>query len=261
MNRLSSDTVIVQKALTANVAQMLRNSFTSIGAAVMLFSLSPSLAALSLCLIPPVALGGIGFGRYVRKQQGRVQEELGRTLEVAGELLSHLRTVRQFASEGREVERFAGAVERSFEQGRRVGVAQAAFDGAVYLAVDLSLLAVLFYGGTLVQSGAMSAGDLTAFLMYSLYAGGNLAGLSSVYAELMKGVGASRRIIEVADRVPELPLRLQAPSHGASLSSSLSSSSPATSALEHSSDFLSTSVFLPSVAGEVEFRGVEFAYP
>jgi ABC-type multidrug transport system fused ATPase/permease subunit len=52
----------------------------------------------------------------------------------------------------------------------------------------------------------MSAGDLTAFLMYSLYTGFNISGISGVYSELKRAAGAAGRIFEVTDRAPAMPL-------------------------------------------------------
>lgn len=54
----------------------------------------------------------------------------------------------------------------------------------------------------MVQSGAISIGDLTSFLMYTAYAGSSMFGLSSFYSELMKGVGAASRLFELQDRNP-----------------------------------------------------------
>jgi ATP-binding cassette subfamily B protein len=88
INRLSADTVVVQKSVTNNIAQGLRSLAMAAGGTGMLFYLSPSLAALSLCLIPPVAIAGMAYGRYVQAQQKAVQEALGKTMEVADELVS-----------------------------------------------------------------------------------------------------------------------------------------------------------------------------
>ena len=121
VNRLSSDTALVQKALTTNIASGLRRcvalddhaaccgcchatvasscrrrSLTmGLGGAAMLFYLSPALAALSVGLIPPVAVAGMVYGRYVQGQQAAVQAALGRTTEVSEEALGSLRTVRR----------------------------------------------------------------------------------------------------------------------------------------------------------------------
>lgn len=56
----------------------------------------------------------------------------------------------------------------------------------------------------MVQSGAISIGELSSFLMYTAYAGSSMFGLSSFYSELMKGAGASSRLFELQDRQPSI---------------------------------------------------------
>lgn len=68
----------------------------------------------------------------------------------------------------------------------------------------MTILALLYVGGGMVQSGAISIGDLTSFLMYTAYAGSSMFGLSSFYSELMKGVGAASRLFELQDRKPTI---------------------------------------------------------
>lgn len=206
INRLSADIVVLQKALTANVATGLRSAAMVAGGAVMLTVLSPKLALLSLALIPPVVIGGVSYGRYVAGQQKAVQASLGRTMEVAEEVLANLRTVRLFAGEARAAAGFSAAVNHSYALARRIGIVAGGFDGLVHMAANISLVAVLGYGGQLVASGAMSAGDLTAFLMYSLYSALNISALSSVYSDLKRAAGAASRIFDIMDRQPAMPL-------------------------------------------------------
>ena len=68
----------------------------------------------------------------------------------------------------------------------------------------MTILALLYIGGSMVKSGAISIGDLTSFLMYTAYAGSSLFGLSGFYSELMKGVGAASRLFELQDRKPTI---------------------------------------------------------
>lgn len=69
---------------------------------------------------------------------------------------------------------------------------------------NMTIIALLYVGGGMVKSGAISIGDLTSFLMYTAYAGSSLFGLSSFYSELMKGVGAASRLFELQDRNPTI---------------------------------------------------------
>lgn len=69
---------------------------------------------------------------------------------------------------------------------------------------NMTMLALLYVGGGMVQSGAISIGELTSFLMYTAYAGSSLFGLSGFWSELMKGVGAATRLFELQDRNPTI---------------------------------------------------------
>lgn len=69
---------------------------------------------------------------------------------------------------------------------------------------NMTILTLLYVGGGMVQSGAISIGELTSFLMYAAYAGSSMFGLSSFYSELMKGVGAASRLFELQDRQPTI---------------------------------------------------------
>jgi ABC-type multidrug transport system fused ATPase/permease subunit len=269
LTRLSNDVVVIQKAVTSNIAAGLRAGSMVAGGTAMLFYLSPSLALLSLSLIPPVALAGMAYGRYVQGQQKKVQEAVGRTMEVAEELISSVRTVRQFAAEGGEAVRFAERVDDSYRLARQIGIVAAYFDGAVHMAANVSLVAVLWYGGSQVMGGALSAGDLTAFLMYSLYTGLNISTLSTVYTDLKRASGAAARVFEVADRQPTMPLASD-PAYWAAADAAISrptgwaelrtppvpSRDAATLAVGHAGLRR-----LESVRGDLALDRVTFAYP
>lgn len=81
----------------------------------------------------------------------------------------------------------------------------------------------------MVQSGAISIGELTSFLMYTAYAGSSMFGMSSFYSELMKGVGAASRLFELQDREPTI-----SPTKGAKVA---------------------------SARGPIRFENVSFSYP
>lgn len=93
----------------------------------------------------------------------------------------------------------------------------------------MTILALLYVGGGMVQSGGISIGELTSFLMYTAYAGSSMFGLSSFYSELMKGVGAASRLFELQDRQPTIP-----PTKGS---------------------------YVQSARGPIRFENVTFSYP
>lgn len=93
----------------------------------------------------------------------------------------------------------------------------------------MTILVMLYIGGNMVQTGQITIGELTSFLMYTAYAGSSLVGLSNFYSELMKGVGAATRLFEMQDRKPTI-----SPTVG---------------------------VQVKSARGPIQFENVSFSYP
>jgi ABC transporter fused permease/ATP-binding protein len=204
-SRLASDTTVLQNTVSVNVSMALRNGVTIIGGIAMLIWTSPPLAALMLTLVPPVALGAVFYGRRVRALSRDVQDSLASASEVAEETIAGMRTVRSFASEPAEVKRYAGVVDKSFQISRRRAITGGLFVGGASLGGFIAIAAVLWYGGRLVLSGALSVGALTSFFIYSLVVAFSLGAVSDVWADFMKASGAASRIFEILDRKPAMP--------------------------------------------------------
>ncbi|KAG7383998.1 Multidrug resistance protein 1 [Phytophthora boehmeriae] len=204
LNRLSADTTLIGKVLSDNVASGLRSSGQALGSISMLFVTCPQLAMVMLSVVPPIALGAVSYGRYVKNLTTKVQTQLSEATEVAEEKLGNIRVVRWFSKEPHEVETHRQKVDEVLALARKRSLASATFFGGVDFGVKMSMLGVLGYGGQMVVDGVLTSGDLTSFLLYTLYVGFSFAGMSSFYAELMKGIGASSRVFELLHRQPKI---------------------------------------------------------
>ena len=260
-NTLSNDISKMQASLTNNITSALRSVAMTGTSAAMLFVISPKLAAVSCMLVPPTIVSAVFFGRYMKRKQAAVQRSLASTLSVAEEVMSNIRVVRQFAAEGREGSRYAQAVDSAFGHARSVGIAGAIFDGTVHAGANFAIIAVLWYGGNQVLVGDLSAGQLTSFLMYSLYAAFNSSNLSTVYADFSKGVGASEKVFEILDSKPTVQLQGGARALPALPEPMQHQTSHASTGRELSRPAAAT-IIPPSAPGlDIRFQDVTFAYP
>lgn len=205
ISRLGSDTIIVGKSITQNLSDGLRALVSGgAGLAAMLW-VSGKLTAMLAVMIPPVAIGAFFYGRSIRALSRKIQRNLGTLTKIAEERLSNVRTSQSFAGEILEVTRYNNQAKKIFELGKKEATISATFFGSTGLMGNLTILGILYYGGTLVKSGSITIGELSSFLMYTAYAGSSLFGLSSFYSELMKGAGAASRLFELQDREPSIP--------------------------------------------------------
>lgn len=227
-SRLSSDTTVLQTTVTANVSMMLRYVVTALGGVGLLLYTSVQLTLVMLAVIPPVAIGGVFYGRRVRVISRQAQDALAASGEVAEEDLSGIRTVRSFAAERHEVERYSVAVERSFTLAKKRALQTSVFMGVASIAGYGSIAAVLWYGGRLVVEGGLSVGELTSFLIYTMLVAFSFSGIAELWADFMRASGAAERVFELLDRKPAI---------GAGGEQ------------------------LTDLRGHVQFRGVHFAYP
>lgn len=229
LNRLSADTTVLQNTVSVNISMVLRSLATVVGGVGLLAYTSLELTALMLVVVPPVVTAVVFFGRRIRRLSRHVQDALADANEVAEETLSGIRTVRSFAQEGGEAERYGSAVWKAFELARQRTVVMAGFSSATFFAGYSAVAIVLWYGGHLVAEGAMSVGDLTSFVLYTLLVAFSFGTLGSLWGDFMRASGAAERVFSLLDREPEI-----VSGRGESLS---------------------------EVRGSIELRGVSFSYP
>ncbi|KAF2453969.1 hypothetical protein BDY21DRAFT_116292 [Lineolata rhizophorae] len=202
ISRLGSDTVIVGKSITQNLSDGLRSFISGAAGLTLMAYVSTKLTGILALMFPPLALGAFFYGRAIRNLSRRIQKSLGSLTKIAEERLGNVRTAQAFAGEVQEVGRYNAQVKQIFALGKREALISATFFSASGLMGNLTILALLYVGGGMVSSGAISIGELSSFLMYTAYAGSSMFGLSAFYSELMKGVGAASRLFELADREP-----------------------------------------------------------
>ena len=204
ISRLSSDTIIVGKSITQNLSDGLRSLISGGAGAVLMAYTSVKLTGVLSLMFPPIGIAAFFYGRAIRNLSRKIQRNLGTLTKIAEERLGNVRTSQSFAGEVLEISRYNTQVKKIFSLGKREAWISATFFSASGLMGNMTILALLYFGGSMVKSGAISIGELTSFLMYTAYAGSSLFGLSSFYSELMKGVGAASRLFELQDRDPTI---------------------------------------------------------
>ena len=126
-------------------------------------------------------------------------DALAFSTEFAEERISSIRTVRSFAQEMRELGEYAKRTQSVFEIAMKVAKTNGAFFGAVFFSVSVSMLSVLYFGAHFVQTGAMTVGELTSFLLYAVYVGSAFSGIGNFYSEVIRALGSSQRVFELLD--------------------------------------------------------------
>ncbi len=231
VSRLTADTTQIKSAVGASASVALRNLMLFFGSAAMMVVTSPRLSLFVLGAIPVIVLPLVGFGRMVRRRSRAAQDTLADASAYAAELIGAIRTLQAFTNERLAVGRFTGAVERAYEAAVFSTQARAVLTAIVIFLASSSVVAVLWVGAQDVLAGHTSAGTLSQFVLFAVFAASGLGQLSEVWGELSQAAGSAERLTELLSqesdiRTPAAPAPLPSPPRG-----------------------------------EVAFEGVRFAYP
>jgi ATP-binding cassette subfamily B protein len=213
MSRLTADTTQIKAAVGASVSVALRNFVLFVGAGAMMVVTSPKLSLFVLAAIPVIVLPLVAFGRAVRRRSRQAQDSLADASAYAAETIGAVRTLQAFTSESYASKRFHGAVEAAFEAARQSTLSRAVLTAIGIFLVFASVVVVLWVGANDVLSGEMTAGRLSQFVLYAVFAAGGLGQLSEVWGEVQQASGAAERLFEILHvesdvKAPANPVKL-----------------------------------------------------
>ncbi|KAA2237324.1 ABC transporter transmembrane domain-containing protein [Salinarimonas soli] len=219
VSRLTADTTQVKSAFGASISVALRNLVLFLGAIGLMIWTSPKLSGLVLLAIPLIVVPLVLSGRKVRARSRAAQDRLAEASAYASEAIGAVRTMQAFGMERATAARFAGAAEDAYEAARISVTARAALTGVAIFMVSASVVGVLWYGAQDVLAGTMTAGRLSQFVLYAVFAASSLGQLSEVYGELAQAAGSAERLGEIlaaepAVRTPAAPRALPQPPLG-----------------------------------------------
>ncbi len=203
LGRLSSDTAVLQNALSVNISMLVRNLVQGTAGIVLLFFTSAKLTIFILLLIPPLGFLAARFGKRVKSISRSTQDALANSSAIAEESLSGVRTVKAFAQEDWEINRYKDRLETSFQLSLKKIIEVAKFTGLVSTLGFGAIVFIVWYGGNLVISGEMSVGTLTSYLLYVMTVAFSAGMLGGLYTDFMSAFGAGHRIFELLEKAKE----------------------------------------------------------
>lgn len=204
LSRLTTDTALIQTIVGSSISVAARTIVTTLGSLILMILVSWKLALLMLA-VGPIILGPIlFFGRRVQRLSRLSQDSLAEASARAGESLRAIETVQAFTREDQERSRFAEAVEATYQVSLRRIRARTWMTGIISSFVLTGLITVLWFGATQVQSGQMTPGTMTQFVMYAFIAVMGVGVITETYAEIMRAAGATERLMEIMAAKPEI---------------------------------------------------------
>ena len=204
VTRLTNDITQLQNLIMMSLRLALRAPGMLIGAIIMAMSMNPSLTAV-VGVVLPILILIIGFFIKVAFPRfGIMQKKIDRLNSTVQENLTNVRVVKSFVREGHEENKFAEANQDLKEAGLSAMKLMICLMPIMGLAMNLTTLAVVWFGGKQILVGDMMVGDLTAFTTYIVQILISLMMLSMVLLRVSRAMASGKRISEVLDTEVDL---------------------------------------------------------
>jgi len=206
MSRVTVDLQSIRFFLGYGLIFILQNLLTIVAAAIVMFLLQPSLAAITLAPVPLVVVAAARYGRQSRPALQEVQQRIAELTAEAEESISGIRVVKAFAREDERRARFDGRVTRVFDQSMFSTKLRAYYNPMISFLPNLGLAAVLLVGGRQVVNGGISIGEFVTFNTYLLMLMFPMRMLGIALGMAQRAVASGNRVFELLDREPRLPV-------------------------------------------------------
>ncbi len=204
ITRLTNDVTQMQNFINMLLRMCLRAPGMMIGALIMALLLSPTLS-LVLCVTIPLlllALGLIiskGFPRF-----SRMQVKIDALNATVQENLTNMRVVKSFVREDFEKEKFAASNADLKNSGIAASSVMIFMSPVMTFFMNITTIAVLWFGGNMVVSSTMTTGDLTAFVTYITQILSSLTMVTMMFVFMSRAMASAKRISEVLDETPDI---------------------------------------------------------
>ncbi|MFF9640491.1 ABC transporter ATP-binding protein [Kitasatospora aureofaciens] len=166
ITRTTNDVQQVQMLALMSFTLMVAAPIMCVGGIIMALNQDVPLSGLLLAVIPALGVVVVLLVRALRPKFRSMQVKIDTVNRVLREQITGIRVIRAFVKDDHEQTRFADANEDLTHTARQVGRLMSVMFPAVMLVVNISSVAVLWFGAHRIDSGDMEIGGLTAFLSY-----------------------------------------------------------------------------------------------
>ncbi|MET8089201.1 ABC transporter ATP-binding protein [Micromonospora sp. NPDC005220] len=204
LSRITSDLSVIRRFLSFGVFFLVLNLTTYVVVVVLLINLHPALGVLVAASAVPLLLVSRRFGRHYHAASRRMQDQQGDVATLVEETAQGLRTMKAYGRGPELAARFAGAARRLHDTGVDKGRLLANTSALLDLVPNVTLGVVLAAGAAAAAHGALTIGELVAFVSLQLMLIWPVQSLGWIIANGQEAATAADRIQEVLDTPPEI---------------------------------------------------------
>lgn len=197
ITRLTNDITQIQNIIMMALRLVLRSPIMLVAAVIISFSLNARLAVIILLIIPILSTIIVVILKISMPRFDTMQKKLDKLNSVIQEGLVNIRVIKSFVRDDYEKQKFNTSnndLNKSTIFAMKINLMS---QPVMNLAMHLTTIAVIWFGGTMIMEGTMEVGDLTAFISYVSQIQMSLTMLSRVFLNGSRAVASFKRIDEV----------------------------------------------------------------
>ncbi len=229
ISKITNDTNRLARVLSWQVRNVVNLSFTAGISLYYMFTMSPKLSYIVLIALALMAVVNAKYTTTIRPIYDKIRHQLGVLASLVTSNLNGIKTVKSLTLEDIEISRFSKENNEFARLNLKAAKVRAIYGNASQLILGVSMASVLYYGGYAVSTGALSVGELTAFITYLSLLMWPMRAFGFMLSATQRALAAASRVFEIID-------------------------------MGKTSEQQSGGVRLESVKGEVTFDSVTFSY-
>ncbi|HEX5881398.1 MAG TPA: ABC transporter ATP-binding protein [Actinomycetota bacterium] len=202
--RSTSDVRSLRYFISWGLVFLVLNIVTFLIAATQMWLLAPRLCLVVLVLSPPLVYGALRFNRRLHRVYWQVQQEVGELTTVVEEATAGVRVVKAFGREREQARRLEVAASSILDHNLEAARIRSFYVPLLAVLPQLSLAAILWYGGRLAIDGQITLGTLVAFNSYLLLLTWPLQGLGMLFGFAQRAAASAERVFDVLDQSPAI---------------------------------------------------------
>lgn len=199
VTRMTGDITVMQNTINNGLRPLMRSPVMLLLGIIFSFSMNAELAFVFIILTPLLGIGLFLIVRHVAPMYSVLQTTVDSLNSVVEENLRAVRVVKAFVRDEFEEYKFDGVntkLENTAIRTNRTAVLNLPF---FQLIMYICVLALMFFGGSMVLEGSLQVGQLTGFLSYVMQVLNSMMMLSNVFLLLTRSLASAGRICDVLD--------------------------------------------------------------
>lgn len=203
MSRITQDTNVIKELITDHLISFISGLFAIVGAVIILIIIDWKMTLLMLISVPVAILLTLPLGQRIHKIARANQDELASFTGQLGRVLTNIRLVKTSQTENYEQLNGEEKIQHLYQFGLKESKILAVLSPIMTFIMMVVLILLFGYGGAKVATGAITAGELVAIIIYLVQIIIPFTQMATFFTSLQKAMGATERLQEILNEPNE----------------------------------------------------------